>query len=70
MSGIALDFIRNEENALVVLHGDSEAATQAMLRLLADEALRDKLITNGRRVVREKFSLNTFLSRLKELYNK
>lgn len=68
MSGIALDFIRDGENALVVPHGDSQAAERALERLLTDVSLREKIIAHGRNIVREKFSLPTFLGNLKSLY--
>jgi glycosyltransferase involved in cell wall biosynthesis len=70
LSGIALDFIKHEENALVVPYHNSAEVTRAMLRLLSDDELRRKLSENGRRIVREKFSLGGFLQNLKELYNK
>ncbi len=70
LSGIALDFIKNEENALVVPHCNSAETAKAIQRILADEFLRKKLSENGRAIVREKFSLPCFLENLKTLYDK
>ena len=70
LSGIALDFIRDGENALVVPQQESGKAAEAILRLLSDEALRDKLSANGREIVRQKFSLDGFLGKLESLYNR
>jgi glycosyltransferase involved in cell wall biosynthesis len=70
LSGIALDFIKNEENALVVPHQNSSEVGKAILRLFSDPALCSKLSENGRAVVREKFSLERFLENLKAMYNK
>jgi glycosyltransferase involved in cell wall biosynthesis len=42
-------YLRHEENALVVPPGDVASLAGALVRLLADQALRDRLRTGGRR---------------------
>jgi len=47
------EYIKHEYNALVVEQGDVKSARQAMKRLMDDEALRKKLITNGEKTAKE-----------------
>lgn len=47
------EYIVDEENALVVPFGDVDGARKAVKRLLDDRVLREKLIKNGRKTVRE-----------------
>ena len=61
-SGIALDFIKDRQNALVVPHCDSHAIKEAVMEILKNEQLRATLARNGREIVKEKFSLQTFFS--------
>ncbi len=70
LSGIALDFIKDRENALVVPYCNSEAIREAMLEMLRNDSLRSTIIRNSREIVREKFSLHTFFDRLASVYNK
>lgn len=70
LSGIALDFIKNKENAVVVPYCDSTAIVEGMQDILKNEHLRSDLIRNGREIVREKFSLQTFFDRLGKVYEK
>lgn len=69
LSGIAPDFIKNGENALVVPYKDKNAIFSQMQRLIADPVLRAKLTTNGKRIVREKFTLDQMISQLNNLYS-
>ncbi len=47
------EYIVHEKNALVVETGDVEGAKNAVKRLIEDKALRNKLIKNGFKTVRE-----------------
>jgi glycosyltransferase involved in cell wall biosynthesis len=70
ISGIASDFIKDGENALVVPYHNSESIKNAVIRLLADEEVRNKIISNGSDIVKEKFSVESFLSKLSSLYSR
>jgi glycosyltransferase involved in cell wall biosynthesis len=69
LSGIAPDFIKNGENALVVPYKDKHAIYTQMQKLISDPVLRNKLIQNGRSSVREKFTLGQMISQLNNLYS-
>lgn len=69
LSGIAHDFIRNRENAMIVPYRDSKAIYEAMKLLLEDEALRTKLINSGKKKVRERFAGDILARELDELYS-
>jgi glycosyltransferase involved in cell wall biosynthesis len=70
LAGAAGDFIVDGENALVVPSRRSDAIHQAVVRLLGDDALQARLSTNGRRDVKDRFSLNTMIRSLEDLYLK
>lgn len=70
LSGIAVDCMEDRKNAMVVPHCDSEAVFQAIRTVLTDKELRETICKNGTQLVHERFSLELFLSRLNELYNK
>jgi len=68
-SGIAREFIRDGENALVVGFENSEEVYEAILRLLKDKELRGKLAANGKADVKELFSLEKMIGKLEKLYS-
>ena len=68
LSGIALDFIEDSKNALVVPGSDSEAISVALLRLLKERDLRDRLASNGKLSVIERFELVSHMQELRALY--
>ncbi|WP_426490583.1 glycosyltransferase family 4 protein [Hymenobacter sp. 102] len=67
LSGVAPEFVRDGENALVVPFQDSEAIRQAIQRLLTDEPLRRTCTENGKRSVQQ-FALQPYLDKLERLY--
>lgn len=70
ISGIAHEFIRDNENALVVPYQDQQAIHAALLRLNKDKKLREKLLANGQRDVGHYFTLEESLNKLHVLYDK
>jgi len=68
-SGIAREFIRDGENALVVGFENSEEVYQAILKLLRDNELREKLSAGGKADVKELFSLEKMIGKLEKLYS-
>jgi glycosyltransferase involved in cell wall biosynthesis len=69
LAGIAGDFIVDGLNAMVVPYKDADAIYGAMSLLLRDDALRDKLIGNGKTVVQELFDVSAMVNGLQRLYN-
>ena len=67
LSGVAPEFVRNEYNALVVPFRDAEAIHLAIKKLLKDQELRERLISNGRKSA-SLFLLERMIGQLKELY--
>ncbi len=68
LSGIAPDFVRDGENALVVPFRDSDAIYAALVRLWEQPELRKRLAENGPDSVREKFDLPVMITALDNLY--
>jgi glycogen(starch) synthase len=60
------DVVRHEENALVVPVGNVEGLRQAIERVAADAPLRARLIENGLRTVRERYSWDVVLPRYRK----
>ncbi|HVG14723.1 MAG TPA: glycosyltransferase family 4 protein [Chitinophagaceae bacterium] len=68
LSGIANDFIRDGENALVVPYKDADAIFRALSQLVSNLPLRNKLSLNGKKIVKEQFELQTMVQKLEQLY--
>jgi len=69
LSGVAREFIVDEENALVVPFKDSQAIYDSMIRLLNDPPLCEKLASNGLKSVQGLFSFEDYILKLQELYS-
>ncbi len=69
LSGVAAEFIKHGENALVVPFQDSVAIEANMRRLLGDSALRQKLRKRGQEEVKEQFSLAKMIQSLERIYS-
>ncbi|OJJ23549.1 glycosyl transferase family 1 [marine bacterium AO1-C] len=68
MSGIAPEFIKDEENALVVPFQDSDAIYQQMLRLLKNPELGQQLAIQGQKDVQKTFALDNMIQALTNIY--
>jgi glycosyltransferase involved in cell wall biosynthesis len=68
LSGIANEFIRDNENAKVVPYKNSDAVHEAMMALLNNSEFCEKLISKGYNDVNEFFSLDKMISKLEKLY--
>lgn len=68
LSGIAGDFIRDRENAVVVPYDDAAAIAAGLELVLRDAALRTKIIENGKKDVWARFHARQFGARLDALY--
>jgi glycosyltransferase involved in cell wall biosynthesis len=69
LSGIAAEFIKDKNNALVVKFKDSESIYQAMINLWNDSELRNHLAKNGKIDVHSQFKIQGMLTTLKKLYD-
>lgn len=67
LSGIALEFIRHEENALVVDFENETQIYDSIYRLIIDQCLRKKIIANGLNSVSQ-FSFEKYTDNLNKLY--
>lgn len=68
MSGIAREFIVHEKHALIVPFENPKAIADAVLRLLADQQLVQKLKTNGKQIVHELFDFHVYQKNLVSFY--
>ncbi|WP_300662184.1 glycosyltransferase family 4 protein [Fluviicola sp.] len=68
LSGVAREFIVDQENALIVPFRDAASIHQTLLLLLSDQTLPEKLKLKGPESVREMFSFTRYIAQLNELY--
>lgn len=68
LSGIAREFVVNNENALVVSFNDPNAIFQAIDQLINSPILKLKLKDGGRSSVKKHFSFELYLNNLVSLY--
>lgn len=68
ISGIN-DVITNEQNGLLVPPMNPEALANAILELLNDKKMRQRLGQNARQLMAEKYSWDIITSRIEETYN-
>ena len=69
LSGVANEFIKDRENALVVPYKNADAIFDAMVELLKDDNLKNKLIENGKLDVCNRFKIEIMISKLEKLYD-
>jgi glycosyltransferase involved in cell wall biosynthesis len=67
-AGIACEFLRDGENALVVRPDDPDQIHAGILRVLGDPSLRGRLTDTARRDVEGRFGLDRLLRALEDLY--
>jgi glycosyltransferase involved in cell wall biosynthesis len=70
LSGIAHFYIKDKENSMVVPYKNSNAIHSALTELLHNDALRKKLIANGRADVMKNFTVSRYIKQLGALYLK
>ncbi len=68
VSGIAIDFIKDRKNALVVPYKDSDAIYEAMNLILTDKNLREKIVLQGKSDVQQLFDIRNMVAKLDSLY--
>jgi glycosyltransferase involved in cell wall biosynthesis len=70
LSGIAVEYIVDNENALVVEYKNSESIFQKLKELIGNKTLKLKIAERGYQNVKSLFSLETMISQLEKLYSK
>ena len=68
LSGVATEFIQDGRNALVVPYRASAQAAEAILRILADDALARRLSETGRKDVESRFRVEGMVEALSAIY--
>ena len=68
MTAGAREIIDADKTGLLVPIGDAEALADAICKLLDDPAKRERLATNARRTVSERFSLDRMVARTEQVY--
>jgi glycosyltransferase involved in cell wall biosynthesis len=64
------ELIENEKTGLLVPAGQPEQLALAMLRLLTDQDLRNRVIPAARRRIRRKFDNKVLIKKLAEIYSR
>ena len=62
--------ITTESNGLLVPPGDAASLADALVRLLDDARLRQRLADEGKRVFRARFSAETMMRQYERLYRR
>ena len=68
LSGIATEFIVHQKNALVVPYRDSEAIYEAAKKIVSEPGLYNSMIEQGKKDVKELFSINRMMEQLTKIY--
>jgi glycosyltransferase involved in cell wall biosynthesis len=68
MSGVAPEFIIHHKNAWVVPFKDYESILNAILEILAEKELKQRIIKQGEEDVYQMFTLQKMINRLENLY--
>lgn len=68
VSGIANDFIKNNENSLVVNYKDSEGIYLSLKELTLNKVLAEKLAKNGKNDVKNLFHISKMIQDLETIY--
>ncbi len=62
------EILLNEKTGITVAPSDPEAMSKAIIRMVTDEDLRHRLISNGRKYVEAEFDNTTWVTNLGELF--
>ena len=68
LSGIAIDYIQNNNNAIVVPFQNSLAIEKGIINLLENDKLKNDIIIRGKESVKQLFSIDSMILKLEELY--
>ncbi len=62
--------IENMKNGIIIEPGDKNALYEKLVMLLKDKNVREKLSTNARKTIEEKFNISNNIDELLDIYNK
>jgi glycosyltransferase involved in cell wall biosynthesis len=62
------EIVADRDNGLVISHTYSEGISKAVIRLMTDKEFRDRLARRGLETVREKFSVDTMVAKVRDVY--
>lgn len=68
-SGIAMEFIRDKKNAILVPYKNAEAIYHALMLLMNNEELKNRVIESGFNDVQKLFSIERIIKELEKEYN-
>jgi glycosyltransferase involved in cell wall biosynthesis len=68
LSGIASEFVRDRENAIVVVYKNTDEIYNGIRLILENPDLKNKLIANGRNDVMKQFDVIKMINSLEALY--
>ncbi len=68
LSGVATEFIENKKNAIVVDFNSSNAIYEAIIELIKNNNLKNKIIENGKKDIEQYFSLSLMITKLEKIY--
>lgn len=68
LSGVAAEFIKDRQSALVVPFKDAGAIADGILELLSDAKLQQEIVANGYAAVAAEFSVEGMIDKLMDLY--
>ncbi|MEO6883798.1 MAG: glycosyltransferase family 4 protein [Bacteroidia bacterium] len=68
LSGIAADYIKHNENALVVPFKNSEQIATNIIQLIENLPLKEKIIEEGKKSIKKIFSMDVMITKLEKLY--
>lgn len=69
VSGIK-EVVFHEETGLLVKSGDTENISKSIIRFFEDENLRNRVIENGKKLIKEKFSWEIHIKNLESFFEK
>lgn len=70
LSGIASEFVQDKKNAIVVPYKNSVAIYDALILLMNDTNLKNKIIENARQDVKNLFSIDKMITKTELLYER
>ncbi|MDH3281320.1 MAG: glycosyltransferase family 4 protein, partial [Gammaproteobacteria bacterium] len=64
------EIVRDDHSGLLIPKGDSAALARAMMRLLSDVALRERIAQTAQETVRLEFGYDTVMARIEQAYRR
>lgn len=68
LSGVANDFIKSDRNAVLVPHQNSEAITDALIKIISDSDFGSRIANQGKQDVFKDFDIKQMIKKLEKVY--